>query len=87
MSAPHPSLFYRQQIAKEALGKPLKDSSALLHPIATPEEEAWAAVMYELCKYRAAHGLPNPDGWSPEETALEGIKLCPAYFEMIQRQE
>lgn len=69
-----------------ALGNALKGSFALVYPIAPPEEGAWTAVMYELCKYRAAHGLPNPDGWSPEETALEGMKLCPAYFETIQRQ-
>lgn len=63
-----------------ALGQPLPESSALLYLINPQKEGAWTAVMYELCKYRAAHGLPNPDGWSPVEIALRGMELCPIYF-------
>lgn len=63
-----------------ALGKPLPETTALLYAIDPPEEGAWTAVMYELCTYRAAHGLPSPKGWSPAEIARNGMEYCPAYF-------
>lgn len=63
-----------------ALGIPIDKFSALLYPIDPPDHRGWVAVMYEVTKYRLAHGLPNPDGWSPTDTARTGMELCPSYF-------
>ena len=63
-----------------ALGKALGDTSCQLYAIDPPEEGAWAAVLYELCKYRLTHSLLAPDGWSLTSAAAEGMELCPAYF-------
>ena len=58
-----------------ALGKPVPDTAALLYPIDPPDETAWTAVLYELCRNGTAH-----EGWTVTDAALEGMELCPAYF-------
>lgn len=63
-----------------ALGKPLQGISALLYPINPPDEGAWTAVMYELCKSGVSYSIPALEGWSLTDAALEGMELCPAYF-------
>ena len=63
-----------------ALGKTLDGTSYLLYPINPPTEGAWTAVMYEICKYRLAHGIQGSDGWSLTSAAAEGMELCPSYF-------
>lgn len=69
-------------ISQEArtLGKPLPGTSALLYPIDPPDEAAWTAVMYELCRNGLAHGIQPLEGWSLTDAAMEGMELCPAYF-------
>lgn len=44
------------------------------------EDGAWAAVEFEVLKYKTKHSLPLPDGKSLLEAALYGMELCPAYF-------
>lgn len=63
-----------------ALGKPLPNTSALLYPIDPPDESAWTAIMYELCRNGLVHGIQPLEGWSLTEAAMEGMELCPAYF-------
>ena len=63
-----------------ALGKPFPGTSALLYPIDPPDEAAWTAVMYELCRNGSAHGIQPLEGWSLTDAAMEGMELCPAYF-------
>lgn len=63
-----------------ALGKILDDAPCRLYALDPPEEGAWTAVMYELCKYKSSHGLPAPDGWSLAGIAEKGMELCPSYF-------
>lgn len=60
-----------------ALGRPFPDTSALLYPIGPPDEAAWTAVMYELCRNGHTNGI---EGWSMTDAAMEGMELCPAYF-------
>lgn len=63
-----------------ALGKPLQGTTALLYPIDPPDEAAWTAVMYELCKDRLAHDSSSLNGWTVTDAAMEGMELCPSYF-------
>lgn len=63
-----------------ALGKMIDGVPCRLYPIDPPEEGAWTAVMYELAKYRLAHGLPPCSGWSLTGVAAKGMELCPSYF-------
>lgn len=63
-----------------ALGKSLPDTSALLYPIDPPDEAAWTAIMYELCRNGLAQGIQPLDGWSLVDAAMEGMELCPSYF-------
>lgn len=63
-----------------ALGRSFQGTSALLYPIDPPDEGAWTAIMYELCKKQLAHGISNLEGWSLKDAAMEGMELCPAYF-------
>ena len=63
-----------------ALGRVPDSAPCRLYAIDPPEEGAWTAIMYELCKYRLAHGLPAPDGWSLTDIAAKGMELCPSYF-------
>lgn len=63
-----------------ALGRPLQGASALLYPIDPPDEGAWTAIMYELCKNQFAHGIPAVESWTLTDAAMEGMELCPAYF-------
>lgn len=69
-------------ISQEArtLGKPLPGMSALLYPIDPPDEAAWTAILYELCRNGLAHNGQPFEGWSLIDTAMEGMELCPAYF-------
>lgn len=63
-----------------ALGRPLQGTSAMLYPIDPPDEGAWTAIMYELCKNQLAHGISSLEGWSLKDAAMEGMELCPTYF-------
>lgn len=63
-----------------ALGKALPGTFARLYPIDPPDEAAWTAVMYELCRNGLAHGIQPLEGWSLTDAAMEGMELCPAYF-------
>lgn len=63
-----------------ALGKPLPGTTALLYPIDPPDEAAWTAVMYELCRNGLCHGIHAIEGWSLADAAMEGMELCPTYF-------
>lgn len=63
-----------------ALGQSLDGIPGLLYAINPPDEGGWTAITYELCKYRAAHGIPLPEGWSLADAAMEGMELCPSYF-------
>ena len=58
-----------------ALGRPIPDTAALLYPIDPPDEGAWTAVLYELCRNGFTH-----EGWTVTDAAMEGMELCPAYF-------
>ena len=58
-----------------ALGSPLLGTTALLYPIDPPDEGAWTAVLYELCRNGFTH-----EGWTVTDAAMEGMELCPAYF-------
>ena len=58
-----------------ALGRPLPDTTALFYPINPPDEGAWTAVLYELCRNGFTH-----EGWTATDSALEGMELCPSYF-------
>lgn len=72
----------RAPVSQEAraLGKPLPGTSALLYPIDPPDEAAWTAIMYELCRNGLAQGGQPLEGWSLTDAAMEGMELCPAYF-------
>lgn len=63
-----------------ALGTVPDNTQCWLYAIDPPKEGAWTAVLYELCKYRLAHSLSAPDGWSLTGIAAKGMELCPAYF-------
>ena len=63
-----------------ALGRPLPGTTALLYPIDPPDEAAWTAIMYELCRNGLCHGIHTIEGWSLADAAMEGMELCPTYF-------
>lgn len=63
-----------------AQGKSLDGMPGLLYPIDPPDEAAWTAIMYELCRNGLAQGIQPLDGWSLVDAAMEGMELCPAYF-------
>ena len=62
-----------------AIGRRLEGISALIYRLEA-EDGAWAAVEYEILRYKAAHGLPMPEGKSLRVAALYGAELRPDYF-------
>lgn len=62
-----------------AMGRKLDGAPVLLYLIGA-EDGAWAAVKYEILRYRAMHGLPLPEDISLRESALFGAELRPDYF-------
>ncbi len=61
------------------IGRKLEDAPAIIYRLKA-EDGASAAVEYEILRYKAAHGLPMPEGKSLRVAALYGAELRPDYF-------
>lgn len=68
-------------ISQEArtIGCKLENVPILLYRLEA-EDGAWAAVEYEILRYKIMHGLPLPEGKSLRASALYGAELRPDYF-------
>ena len=62
-----------------AMGRQLEGGPVLVYPL-EGEDGAWAAVDYEVLRYRTQHSLPLPEGKSLRVAALYGMEQCPDYF-------
>ena len=62
-----------------AMGRRLGDAPVLVCQIGA-EDGAWAAVEYEILRYKTMHGLPLPERTSLRDSALYGAELRPDYF-------
>lgn len=62
-----------------SMGRRLAEAPAWVYPMEA-EGGAWAAVEFEVLKYKTKHNLPLPDGKSLWEAAMYGMELCPDYF-------
>lgn len=62
-----------------AMGRRLGDAPVQVYQIEA-EDGAWAAVEYEILRYKTLHGLPMPEGKTLREAALFGSELRPDYF-------
>ena len=62
-----------------AMGRQLEGGPVLVYPL-EGEDGAWAAVDYEVLRYRTQHSLPLPEGKSLRAAALYGMEQCPDYF-------
>ena len=62
-----------------AMGRQLAGGPVLVY-LLEGEDGAWAAVEYEVLRYRTQHGIPLPEGKSLRAAALYGMEQCPDYF-------
>ena len=62
-----------------AMGRGLDSAPVLVYQIGV-EDVSWAAVDYEILRYKTMQGLSLPEGKSLRDAALYGAELCPNYF-------
>lgn len=62
-----------------AMGRRVEDSHIRLFQFEA-EDGAWAAVRYEILRYKTTHNLPLPNGEWLQDAALYGMEHCPDYF-------
>lgn len=75
------AVFEDAPISQEvrAMGQKLSDTSILTYRLGA-EDGAWAAMDYEILRYKTMHGQSLPEGKSLWEAALFGAELRPDYF-------
>ena len=59
-----------------AMGRGLDSAPVLVYQIGV-EDVSWAAVDYEILRYKTMQGLSLPEGKSLRDAALYGAELCP----------